>query len=132
MVGVIVFTFLLDQKGKKKSRQNDASAHRPLRRPAVLPGLAFLIFVILSLSKDLLGCSFPSRFGGVPEWRGGEGHPPLSICIGAVRDCTATVRRFIGAGRNYTVAVTSFIGAVRDCTATVTRFIGAVRHCTAG
>jgi len=37
------FTFLLDQKGKKKSRQNDASAHRPLRRPAVLPGLAFLI-----------------------------------------------------------------------------------------
>jgi hypothetical protein len=37
------FTFLLDQKGKKKSRQNDASALRPLRRPAVLPGLAFLI-----------------------------------------------------------------------------------------
>jgi hypothetical protein len=54
LVGVIIlpfclikigyyFTFLLDQKGKKKSRQNDASAHRPLRRPAVLPGRAFLI-----------------------------------------------------------------------------------------
>ncbi len=70
MVGVVIlpfclikigyyFTFLLDQKGKKKSRQNDASAHRPLRRPAVLPGRAFffsvLFFVILSLSKDLLG-----------------------------------------------------------------------------
>jgi hypothetical protein len=37
------FTFLLDQKGKKKSRQNDASAHRPLRWPAVLPGLAFYL-----------------------------------------------------------------------------------------
>jgi hypothetical protein len=54
------FTFLLDQKGKKNSRQNDASAHRPLRWPAVLPGpgyffwvLLLLLFVILSLSKDL-------------------------------------------------------------------------------
>jgi len=47
------FTFLLDQKGKKKSRQNDASAHRPLRWPAVLPGRGFLFFLAFG---RLLNC----------------------------------------------------------------------------
>ena len=41
------FTFLLDQKGKKKSRPNDASARRLLRWPAVWSGRGFCIVCIV-------------------------------------------------------------------------------------
>ena len=44
----IYFTFLLDQKGKKKSRPNDASAHRPLPWPAVWSGRGFVFLVAFS------------------------------------------------------------------------------------
>jgi hypothetical protein len=39
---------LLDQKGKKKSRPNDASAHRPLPWPAVWSGRGFVFLVAFS------------------------------------------------------------------------------------
>ena len=38
--------FFLDEKVFKKSRQNDASAHRPLGWPAVLPGQGFIPFSV--------------------------------------------------------------------------------------
>ncbi len=38
--------FFLDEKVFKKSRQNDASARRPLGWPAVLPGQGFIPFSV--------------------------------------------------------------------------------------
>jgi len=111
--------------------------HPGLRPPLRGRGIIFL-FVILSLSKDLLGCSFPSRFGGVPEGRGGKGHPPLSRFIGAVRDCTATVRLYISTARHYTATVrvfidtvSIFISTVRYYITIVVKFISLVGWCTA-
>jgi hypothetical protein len=49
---IYLYYFFLDEKVFKKSRQNDASAHRPLRWPAVLPGLAFYRFLLVSLSQE--------------------------------------------------------------------------------
>jgi hypothetical protein len=50
---------LLDQKGLKNSRQNDASTHRPLRWPAVLPGRGFLLLAFChpDLDEELLAAS---------------------------------------------------------------------------
>ena len=128
---------MLDQKGKKKSRQNDASPHRPLPWPAVLPGLAFFSFFSFCHPELVEGFGKPllsSCIGAVASWTATVTSfisavagcaVAVSKCISAVRDCTVAVSKCISAVRHYTATVTSFIGAVASCTVAVTSFIGA-------
>jgi hypothetical protein len=107
------------------SRQNDASAQRPLRWPAVLPGRGFF-------------------FNSPPVWEGCPKGGVVKVIrlvtsfSDTVANCTDTVRLYISAASISTATVISFIGAVRfctdavrHCTVAVRLYIGAVASCTA-
>ena len=71
----ILFSWQKSMQKLKTKRCFCARAFKLARRLVCLSFfilLFFLLFVILSLSKDLFAWSFPSCYGGVPKGRGGQ------------------------------------------------------------